>query len=35
MTQREGPPWPRHPADKLDAISDADFAAQRFHFTDE
>ena len=22
-------------ADKLDAMSDADFAAQRFHFTDE
>lgn len=22
-------------ADKLDAMSDADFAAQQFHFTDE
>ena len=25
----------RQTADKLDAMSDADFAAQRFHFTDE
>ena len=25
----------RQTADKLDAMSDADFAAHRFHFTDE
>ena len=25
----------RQTADKLDAMSDTDFAAQRFHFTDE
>ena len=25
----------RQTADKLDTMSDADFAAQRFHFTDE
>ena len=25
----------RQTADKLDAMNDADFAAQRFHFTDE
>ena len=30
-----GPAAPTHPADKLDTMSDADFAAQRFHFTDE